>query len=101
MNSNISVSYVHQTFPRVEKVILTQVSRGEGVLTDPCRTVEQVHHQDGTFIAERDPCVDVDKMKRKLALAEKLLRYLRNKHEALGDADRERIDCFFDPEPIA
>lgn len=87
-------------FPRVEKVIMTQVSRGEGVQTDPCRTVTQVHYKNGEFIAESDPCLDVDWMKRKLAHAEKLLHFLRDKHEALGDADRERIDCFFDPEPL-
>lgn len=86
-------------FPRLEKVILTQVARCEGIVADPCRMVLQVHYINGELVAEFDPCVDVDRLKRRIALAESLLRHLR-KVEALGSADHERIDSFFDPEPL-
>src|SRR6266404_4377377 len=80
----------HVVYPRVDDVILTLVPRGTGDAKDPCRTVIQVHQKDGLFIAENDPSVDVDRMRRRIDIAERLLRYLRDKHEALGDADRER-----------
>lgn len=99
MEHRVSINYVHAPHPRVEKVILTHVSRGAGVPEDPCRTVEQVHHQDGGFIAENDPCVEPDKLRARIHRAEEMFRSLR-KHSMLSAADNEMIDKFFDPEPL-
>lgn len=87
-------------YPRVEKVILTTVCRGEGKdHSDPCRTVVQVHHQDGEFIAEFDPLLNMERLRGRLIRAEALLRAA----PPLGTEDakwRERVDDFFDPEPL-
>lgn len=86
-------------YPRVSEVILSQVHRGAGTPEDPCRIVHQVHHTDGMFVSEFDPCVDVEKMKRRIEYAEKLLRHLWQQ-PGIGDASKDKIDSFFDPEPL-
>ena len=42
-------------YPRIDEVILSQVSRGKGTEEDPCRIVLQVHTLDGHWLAESDP----------------------------------------------
>lgn len=42
-------------YPRVERVIVSFVSRGKGTEKSPCRQVLQVHNFDGTLMAENDP----------------------------------------------
>ena len=91
------------TYPRVEEVILTSVSRGEGKdHSDPCRTVLQVHHRDGEFIAEYDPVVNMEKLNGRLRRAELLLREVldANFPQAVGVNLHELIEDFFDPEPL-
>lgn len=100
MKNEISVSYVHQVYPRLEEVILTQVPRGEGKdESDPCRTVDQVHHKDGTLIAENDPCHDFAALMKKLGHAQKILRTVRSLNTTPPDIG-EAIDSHFDPDPL-
>jgi hypothetical protein len=97
----IATEWVYDRFPRVDEVILTQVLRGEGKdYSDPVRGVVQVHMKDGTFIAEMDPLVNMEKLRGRLQRAEALLKAA----PPLGQEDakwRERVDDFFDPEPLA
>lgn len=103
--SEINVTYRHETFPRVDEVILTQINRGEGKdHSDPCRTVTQVHHKDGTFIAEMDPVVNMEKLRGRLDRVEDLLNRVlicdQNANILNGACDlREAILRYFDPEP--
>lgn len=91
-------------YPRVEKVILTSVPRGAGKdHSDPCRTVVQVFHRSGEFIAEYDPVVNMEKLNGRLQRSEALLRKVMAYpvlREGLASELIEQIKDFFDPEPL-
>lgn len=40
--------------PRVLEVIESEVPRGQGINSDPCRIVKQYHTKEGDLLAERD-----------------------------------------------
>lgn len=102
--NHVTVSYVHQAYPRVDEVILTQAPRGKGELSDPCRTVVQVHQKDGTFIAENDPSAnlqeEIDGRKHAEAILRRVLQCDKNANILNGAPDlRETIMRLFDPKP--
>ena len=43
---------------KLVEVIETEIVRGKGIDTDPCRAVVQYWSKDGELLAERDPCRD-------------------------------------------
>lgn len=97
----VCTEWVYERFPRVEDVILSQVSRGEGKdHSDPVRSVLLVHGKDGTFIAEMDPCVNMEVLRGRLRRAEELLRQ-GTAGVTIDDNWRARVADFFDPEPLA
>lgn len=64
----------------MSKLILaieTQISRGQGIEGDPCRTVVQYFDPDGELLAERDTWTPPEKpdLSKKLAVAESNCKY--------------------------